>query len=62
MNEKILVVDDEKSILDVLTYALKREGYSIERAYDGQEALDKVKSFNPHIIILDLMLPVINGY
>lgn len=62
MNEKILVVDDEKSILDVLTCALKREGYSIERAYDGQEALDKVKSFNPHIIILDLMLPVINGY
>ncbi|MBW9148926.1 response regulator transcription factor [Clostridium sp. CM028] len=62
MNEKILVVDDEKSILDVLTYALKREGYSIERAYDGQEALDKVKSFNPHIIILDLMIPVINGY
>ncbi|MBW9153932.1 response regulator transcription factor [Clostridium estertheticum] len=62
MNEKILVVDDEKSILDVLACALKREGYSVERAYDGQEALDKVKSFTPHIIILDLMLPVINGY
>ena len=62
MNEKILIVDDEKSILDVLTYALKKEGYYIERAYNGQEALDKVKSFNPHIVILDLMLPVINGY
>lgn len=62
MNEKILLVDDEKSILDVLTYALKKEGYLIERAYDGQEALDKVKSFSPHVIILDLMLPVINGY
>ncbi|MCB2297895.1 response regulator transcription factor [Clostridium tagluense] len=62
MNEKILVVDDEESILDVLTCALKREGYSIEKAHNGQEALDKVKSFNPHIIILDLMLPVINGY
>lgn len=62
MNEKILIVDDEKSILNVLTYALKKEGYHIERAYDGQEALDKVKSFNPHIVILDLMLPVINGY
>ncbi|MCB2358199.1 response regulator transcription factor [Clostridium estertheticum] len=62
MNEKILVVDDEKSILDVLDCALKREGYLVEKAYNGQEALDKVKSFNPHIIILDLMLPVMNGY
>jgi two-component system alkaline phosphatase synthesis response regulator PhoP len=62
LNEKILVVDDEKSILDVLTCALKREGYIVEKAYDGQEALNKVKSFKPHIIILDLMLPVINGY
>ncbi|MBD7910839.1 MULTISPECIES: response regulator transcription factor [Clostridium] len=62
MNEKILIVDDEKSILNVLTYALKKEGYIVERAYDGQEALNKVESFNPQIIILDLMLPVINGY
>lgn len=62
MNERILVVDDEESILDILTYALKREGYLTERANNGQEALDKVKSFKPHIIILDLMLPVINGH
>ena len=62
MNEKILVVDDEKSILDVLTCALKREGYITEKACNGQEALNKVKSFKPQIIILDLMLPVINGY
>lgn len=62
MNEKILIVDDEKSILDVLTYALKKEGYLIERAYNGEEALNKVKSFNPNIVILDLMLPIINGY
>ncbi|MBC8061585.1 MAG: response regulator transcription factor [Clostridiaceae bacterium] len=62
MYEKILVVDDEKGILDVLSYALKREGYLIEIAYNGQEAIDKVKSFNPHIIILDLMLPIMNGY
>lgn len=62
MNEKILIVDDEKSILDVLTYALKKEEYIVERAYDGQEALDKIKIFKPHIIILDLMIPVINGY
>lgn len=62
MQERILVVDDEKSISDVLTYALNREGYIVERAFNGKEALDKVESFNPHIIILDLMLPIINGY
>lgn len=62
MQERILIVDDEKNILDVLTYALKKEGYMVEKAYDGEEALNKVDSFNPHIVILDLMLPVINGY
>ncbi|AKN29642.1 XRE family transcriptional regulator [Clostridium carboxidivorans P7] len=62
MNEKILLVDDEKSILDVVTYALKKEGYFVERAYDGREALDKVEVYKPHIVVLDLMLPVINGY
>jgi CheY-like chemotaxis protein len=48
LDEKILVVDDEKGILEVLlevlSYALKREGYIIEKAYNGQEAIDKVKS------------------
>lgn len=62
MKEKILIVDDERNIIDVLTYALKKEGYIIESAYDGQEALNKIKSFNPNIVILDLMIPVINGY
>ena len=62
MQEKILVVDDEKSILDVLTYILQREGFIVERALNGQEALEKVESFNPNIVILDLMLPKINGY
>lgn len=62
MNEKVLIVDDEKNILDVLTYALRKEEYIVERAYDGQEALDKIKTFKPHIIILDLMIPVVNGY
>jgi len=62
MNEKVLIVDDEKNILDVLTYALRKEEYIVERAYDGQEALDKIKTFKPHIIILDLMIPVVSGY
>lgn len=62
MYEKILVVDDEKSILDILTYTLQREGFIVEKAINGEEALEKVDSFNPNIIILDLMLPKINGY
>ena len=62
LQEKILIVDDEKSILDVLTYTLNKEGYLVDRAYDGEEALKKVEDFNPQIIILDLMLPLINGY
>lgn len=62
MEEKILLVDDEESILNVLSYALNKEGYKTEKAYDGQEALDKFTFFKPNIVILDLMLPVISGY
>ena len=62
MQDKILIVDDEENILNVLTYALKREGYLVDKAYNGKEALLKVDSFSPNILILDLMLPEINGY
>lgn len=62
MEEKILLVDDEEGILNVLSYALNKEGYRTEKAYDGQEALDKFDFFKPDIVILDLMLPVISGY
>jgi two-component system alkaline phosphatase synthesis response regulator PhoP len=62
LEEKILVVDDEKSIVDILAYALNKEGYTVEKAYDGQEALEKIAVFKPNIIILDLMLPKMNGY
>lgn len=62
MEEKILLVDDEESILKVLSYALNKEGYRTEKAYDGREALEKFAAFKPDIVILDLMLPIINGY
>lgn len=62
MQDKILIVDDEENILNVLTYALKREGYLVDKAYNGKEALLKVDNFSPNILILDLMLPEINGY
>lgn len=54
LQDKILIVDDEKNILDVLAYSLKREGYMIDTACAGKEALRKIDSFNPHILILEL--------
>lgn len=62
MKEKILVVDDEKNIADTLVYALNREGYLVDAAYDGREALERVKIFKPKVIILDLMIPKVSGY
>ena len=62
MEEKILVVDDEKSIADVIAYAFRREGYAVETAYDGISALEKIKSFNPDLVILDVMMPNMNGF
>lgn len=62
MKEKVLVVDDEKNIADTLVYALNREGYLVDAAYDGREALERVKIFKPKVIILDLMIPEVSGY
>ncbi|RED58756.1 response regulator transcription factor [Cohnella phaseoli] len=59
---KILVVDDESSIREAVAYALRREGYEVETAADGQEALDKVETFRPAVIVLDVMMPRVNGY
>ena len=61
MAKKILVVDDEKPISDIVKYNLENEGYEVITAFDGQEALDKVEEDDPDLILLDLMLPVIDG-
>lgn len=62
MNQKILVIDDEKSIADAMAYALRREGFTVEAAYNGEEALKKFDLFKPEAIILDVMMPGIDGY
>lgn len=62
MNQKILVIDDEKSIADAMVYALRREGFTAEAVYNGEEALKKFDLFKPEAIILDVMLPGIDGY
>jgi DNA-binding response OmpR family regulator len=59
---KILIVEDEDAIRMGLVDLLEIEGYTIEVAVDGEEAMDKVKQFLPHLVILDLMLPKASGY
>ena len=58
----ILIVDDEKSIVDFIKMGLEAEGYTVHSAFDGNEAIELAKKINPHIIILDVMLPGMDGY
>ncbi len=60
--KKILVVDDERDLVEIMTFRLKGAGYDVLTAYDGQEALDRARRDKPDLIILDLMLPKIDGY
>ncbi|MFH2070250.1 MAG: response regulator [Elusimicrobiota bacterium] len=64
MNEmvKILIVEDDRDITEVLSMALNSEGYQVSAAYDGIEAMEKIKKTDYDIIILDLMLPNMDGH
>ncbi len=62
MDKKILIADDEASIRNALAYALKREGFLVETAVDGEDALEKVRLFHPDVLILDVMMPKLGGY
>ena len=59
--KKILVVDDEKPISDIISFNLENEGYAIEKAYDGEQALEVFEKSQPDLVILDLMLPKMDG-
>jgi phosphate regulon transcriptional regulator PhoB len=59
--KNILVVDDEADIVELISYNLKKEGFSVDYAYDGEDALKKIRGTNYDLIILDLMLPGIQG-
>ncbi|GIN72442.1 DNA-binding response regulator [Bacillus sp. J14TS2] len=61
MDKKILVVDDEKPIADILQFNLKKEGFTVQCAYDGDEALQLVEEMKPDMILLDIMLPNRDG-
>jgi two-component system alkaline phosphatase synthesis response regulator PhoP len=60
-NHRVLIVDNEEDILELLSYNLEKEGYTIETAANGLEALDKAKNFNPQLILLDIMMPELDG-
>ncbi|MDD1777293.1 MAG: response regulator [Candidatus Helarchaeota archaeon] len=62
MAKKILVVDDEPDLLKVVTFRLKKIGYDIIEATDGQKAIALIQEHRPDLILLDLRLPVIDGW
>lgn len=59
---KILVVDDEAAIAEIIEFNLKRDGFEVELAFDGEQCLEKVKNSNFDLIILDVMMPKIDGF
>ena len=59
---KILLVDDEPDLLEFVGYNLKNEGYQVFTAKNGEEAVSKAKKYQPHLIILDVMMPKMDGY
>jgi two-component system OmpR family response regulator len=62
MSSKILVVEDDRNLLDTLEYNLRKEGYEVVTAADGAEALDVARREKPDLLILDIMLPKISGF
>jgi DNA-binding response OmpR family regulator len=62
MNASILIADDEPNILLSLEYLMKREGYAVHVARDGQEALDTLRRERPRLLLLDVMMPTKSGF
>ena len=62
MSKKVLVVDDEKNIVDIVVFNLKKEGYEAITALDGEEGLKKVFDEDPDLILLDIMMPKMDGF
>ena len=62
MNKKILVVDDEKKIVEIVKAYLEKDGFKVIAAYDGRSALEQYRRSSPNLVILDLMLPEVSGW
>ena len=61
-NPNILVVEDEENIREAVVYSLSQEGFDVYSANDGEEGLNKAKSLNPDLVLLDVMLPKLDGF
>jgi len=62
LTRKILLVDDEPYIIKSLCFVLEKKGYNVLCANNGEDALDKIKSYRPDLVLLDVMMPKKNGY
>jgi DNA-binding response OmpR family regulator len=62
MAEKILIVEDETTLLETLSYNLTRQGYDVATARDGRKAVDIAREAHPDLVVLDIMLPVLDGF
>ena len=62
MPEKVLVVEDELSLRESLAYNLKKEGYTVETVGDGRSALEAARRLKPDLLVLDVMLPELDGF
>lgn len=60
--QSILIIEDERDLIEVLTYNLEKEGYEVASATDGRDGLQRARLSNPDLVILDLMLPVMDGF
>ncbi len=61
-SKKVLIIEDEKSISDIIKFNLTKEGFEVETAYDGQDGLEKATTVKPDLILLDVMLPLMDGF
>lgn len=61
-DKMVLIVDDDESVRELIEFIVKKEGFRIEKAADGEEALQKARAVNPDLILLDLMLPKYGGF
>lgn len=62
MGYRVLVVDDSEVLRKIVNFNLTREGYSVDEAKDGKEALEKLQQIKPDLVILDIMMPYIDGF
>ena len=62
MGQSILIVDDESYIVTSLSYVMKNAGFAVDSAADGEEALEKIKANAPDLVILDIMMPKLDGF